>query len=88
MALFRAFFPETLVDCTVSPLAETLTSHLAFDPFPLVLPTLSSAYKETYALLEPIDVVTFIEISVFPFPDTSTVREPILEFSKIDLSLA
>lgn len=80
LSFLGAVHPETLVDRTVGPLAQTFASHLAFNPFTLVFPTLSCTYEEAYALLEAIKVIALIEVPIFPFSDSSAIWEATFEF--------
>jgi hypothetical protein len=75
LAFFGALIPLTIVNSAISPLTKSLSSHLPSHPSTLILPALDSAHKETLSLLETIDVLTFIEVSILPLSDSSPIRK-------------
>lgn len=81
LAFFGALIPLSIIDSAVSPLTKSLSSHLPFHPFTLILPALDSAHKETLSLLETIDVLTFIEVIILPLSDSSPVRKALFKFT-------
>jgi hypothetical protein len=77
-----------LINSAIGPLTKSFSSHFTLNPFALILPALSRAYKEPNSLLESIDIVAFIKIPVLPLPYAATVRESVFELTKIDLTFA
>jgi hypothetical protein len=76
LTFFGALIPLTIIDSAVGPLTKSLSSHFAFDPFALILPSLNSTHKKSLPLLETIDILSLIEITIFPLPNAAAIREP------------
>jgi hypothetical protein len=87
LTFFGALIPLTIIYGSISPLAESLPSHLALDPLSLVLPALYRTNKETLTLLETVDVVSFVKITIFPLSNTTTIRETRFELTQVDFAL-
>jgi len=88
LTFFGAFIPLPVVDCAISPLTQPLSSHLAFDPLTLILPALHRADEQALPLLETVDVLPFVDVSILPFSYASAIGKTILELPQVNFTLA
>ena len=73
---------------SISPHAGACSRHLAEGPLSLVLPALGATQEHSFALLESVLVLTFIDVTVGPLSDSFTLGEALDEVSHVEFIFA
>jgi len=87
LTVLDAVLPAAFILRAIAPVANPVAIHAAHLPLTVVLPSLLLTQKHPFAILKPIGVVAFVEVSVLPLADALPVREAVGEVTYVDLVL-